>query len=1303
MAPLAPADPGLTTSLLGLNAEQQAAVQIVDRHLAVEAGAGTGKTRVLTRRFVSLVLDHGLAVREILALTFTKRAAAQMQGRVRKAFLERIAVESDEAIKRRAQQAVRDLDSAYISTIHSFGARVLREFALPARIDPHFRELDELEAQRLQYQLVDQLLAEWEADESATAMFETIFGSIRWALGERPEAGEFARRFLPLYAQVRSQTLGQLSIEGVAGPDDPPGLAEALSATHLAFADASLSAGKKYDSSSDWYAAAQQLWQNVAGAVAAHNDEEALGLLKELRQGAKDKRKASAALEPLRMHCSNVAYESIAPMVRHRRAAEHRRALAEALLRFHMAYTAAKDRLGMLDFTDLEHRTIALLRDIPWQRRLWRSRFRQVMVDEFQDTSPVQLELLKLLTGVGEPESEGPRPLLFVVGDPKQSIYGFRQADIIAYDHFLDHTLQVAESFSLEGGPGVAAGQRLRLKGNYRSRESVLSFVNATLMGRRREAERDADADELGRMLFSLEAALEAKGEFAGDGPPVPIELVTFDSTPEALEEALRGMPETRRWSKDEYEAHLLVAALKEIVESRCPITVDDHEGGRIERPLDWGDIACLVRATASFGPFERACKKFGVPYFVNDGKGFFAAREVRDVLQLLRLLANPSDDICCAGVLRGPLAGPSIEGLYALTQSQRFRPASADQDYATARDTTARRASLWEIVHQVETGRTGETLSAEDRAACVQFCNLAAELRARLTLEPLASVIEACYRATDLPQIALRQEDGLRRYANLRKLQELAAGYSVGEHGSLLQFVRAMEEYEVREARIGEAVVETPGGGAMVLLTIHAAKGEEYPFVVFPGLGRMHRGRTSFWGFDARYGLGIQVDLTGDAVYEPTVGLIAVKAQNKRAEEAEAHRLLYVALTRAKERLLLGGGGRIPNYVKRFNDPKRKEPFELSNCQSWLEELCFLYGIGDDCDGGRTYETHEVAASLQQRGTAQLLSTVHTVLREGVAAAHTVAASPSNELAEAWEAAKLRLMQRLPDPDPLAPCFQVSELIAYDRCPASHVYEFRWEMPSNQDVQALEIAAGKRLPQKLVGSAFHRLMERIDWSDGADLEAQVADLAQEIVAHMDFTPAEQPPAIEKLTAHAAAFFASDLFNAEIKPATTLWKELPLVWHMPQDPSDPHGRRVYFRGIADLVYQRPDGSWAILDYKTRVMDPEEAAIDEESDFGLQLACYAEALRRRFPTGTSPAVQTIVMSPTPTGTMLPRYIDASRYDLGSVVGKFVCDLRAMPAERIDLAAHDAMFILGTHCHRCGYHDLCPKYPAYAAST
>ncbi|HYE78707.1 MAG TPA: UvrD-helicase domain-containing protein [bacterium] len=336
-------------TLEGLNPEQRDAVATVGRHLAVEAGAGTGKTQVLTRRFVHLVLDHGVGVREILALTFTNRAAAQMQGRVRASFRERAAGDPDQAVRRRAQAALRELDSAYISTIHSFGARLLREFALEAGIDPRFRELDALEAEQLQFALADQLLAEWEADPARRQDFEALYGGVRWHRDtERPEAGEFAANFVRLYADVRCKTFGDLRFGQLVGPTDPPELQRALREAHGHFTAVAFSPSKANEKYRLWFELVQRLWQEASGAIAAGRYTEALALLHRIAR--ESKQATNNELKPLKMFCSNDLVPLLAPWLLHQWGRPQRKALAHALLAFNASYQQAKDRLGVLDF-----------------------------------------------------------------------------------------------------------------------------------------------------------------------------------------------------------------------------------------------------------------------------------------------------------------------------------------------------------------------------------------------------------------------------------------------------------------------------------------------------------------------------------------------------------------------------------------------------------------------------------------------------------------------------------------------------------------------------------------------------------------------------------------------------------------------------------------------------------------------------------------------------------------------------------------------------------------------------------------
>ncbi|UCH33248.1 MAG: UvrD-helicase domain-containing protein [Armatimonadota bacterium] len=576
-----------------LTEQQRIAVETLDADLLVSAGAGTGKTRVLTHRFSHIVETGRAAVDEILTLTFTEKAAREMKQRIVRRFVE---------LGR--EQERRQVETAYISTIHSFCARVLRENALEAGIDPYFTQLDEPEAAIIQHQVYDDLIrrAHDQGDAATLAVLRDFdYRSLRGVLHS-------------LYRHMRS--LGKAPAElAVAPPEDlAPVVAQARDAVHDALALESEGASE----------ALARVLGDVRGSLERINalldtrrfDWAAWGALDDVARLFKGN-VGTKAQKPVLARAKEAILSFAAALLSHA-AAGQGEAVRRLLAAFDTAYAAAKDEEGQLDFDDLlvkardlfgaaEHPTATGL--------LYRERFKFFLMDEFQDTNRLQMSVVAPIV---RPQTR------FTVGDAKQSIYRFLYADV---DVFLGREREITGS----------GGAPQPLSENFRSHPHLLSFTNAFF----RELWAEDD--------FPF-GPLEPGTEFgARDEPRVEV-LLAADA---------ENMPAARA-----QEAELIARRVAEITGHGGGDATMLTEQGR-ECRARFGDILILFRSTADIQLCEDALHERGIPYYTLRGRGFFRTQEVHDLRNLLAVLENPLDDVAMAGVLRSPLVGVSDEALY--------------------------------------------------------------------------------------------------------------------------------------------------------------------------------------------------------------------------------------------------------------------------------------------------------------------------------------------------------------------------------------------------------------------------------------------------------------------------------------------------------------------------------------------------------------------------------------------------------------------------------------------------------------
>src|SRR3954462_1573144 len=578
-----------------LTGEQQAAVADRSGSALLAAHAGSGKTAVMVERFVEAVRIDGRAVGAILALTFTVKAAGELRERVRRRLVE---LGEDEH--------ARAVDGAWIGTIHGFCARVLRARPLAAGLDPRFEVLDEPAAERLAREAYDRAFEAWAHERGAPAI------DVAAAYG-----GGLRDMVVGAHATLRAR--GETRPALRVPPPGPAPDAAALTAACAAAAGhlAGAGAGRRLEEGLAALEACERVLSDVAVPVPA-----ALAAA-DLKRGAR-----ARGAEP------SEAYRAAWAAYRQSCADHHARAaleqIAALLERFGAAYAEAKAARAGLDFEDLELGVRDLLAADPDDRRRWSERFGLIMVDEFQDTNRLQLDVLEALE----------RDNLFAVGDEFQSIYGFRHADVTIFR---------------ERRAALGEGRVRPLTANFRSREELLDVLNTAYAPQWRERFAPLVAGNGAPPLEGPagELRLFDPGDPAGAEPRV--ELLVTDS---------------RGWEDDQ---RLGLAGVEAKPHRRAEARVLAH---RLREEVDAGrparDIVVLVRATASLRVIEEALEEQGVTTYVVGGRGYWSQQPVRDGLAYLAALANPLDESALLGVLASPFCGVGSDALVLLAGAGR-------------------------------------------------------------------------------------------------------------------------------------------------------------------------------------------------------------------------------------------------------------------------------------------------------------------------------------------------------------------------------------------------------------------------------------------------------------------------------------------------------------------------------------------------------------------------------------------------------------------------------------------------------
>ena len=534
-----------------------------------------------------------------------------------------------------------------------------------------------------------------------------------------------------------------------------------------------------------------------------------------------------------------------------------RQVLDSLMVAFHDRYEQLKARRSGLDFADLELRALELLRSAPAVAEVWRGRFVHVMVDEFQDTNAVQLDLVE--------ELRGPETRVFRVGDELQSIYRFRNADLAVFRS--ERQRAVADEATLVSP----------LTGNFRSRPELVAAVNT-----------------LGHALLGagFRPLAYERGAAEGEGPLAEL-LLTLDEGKQRgwqeHAEALRTPPHESR-ARIVAEARGLARRLRELVDDRSEA---------IER----GDIVVLLRAFTHVDAYEEALERAGLDPYVVGGRGYWSQQQVEDMLCLLGAVANPLDDEPLIGALASPACGASPDALWLLR-----RAATEDEHLWPVLDwrfgpTDRRPGELDEAWL--------EQIPSDDQARLESFCATLAQLRVAAALLPLEDLVERTMTAFDYDLSLLARRGGRGRMANVRKLIRLAREFEAHEGRDLRGFLAAAEELTERDEREGVAAIQAEDHDGVRIMTVHAAKGLEFPVVAVPDLGRQlsagERIGDILLGRRDAGRLGIRLVLPAAksfGVWE----LHELYAESVIEAAEEGCRLVHVAATRAQERLILSG-----------------------------------------------------------------------------------------------------------------------------------------------------------------------------------------------------------------------------------------------------------------------------------------------------------------------------------------------------------------------------------------------------------
>ena len=1188
--------------------DQKKVIDSRSDNILVSASAGSGKTAVLVARIMAYILQDKVDIDDLLIVTFTRAAAGEMRERIAKAIAD--ALEKDPDNEHLTRQTTL-IHNAQITTIDGFCSYVLRGYFHLIGLDPGFRVAEEGELTLLREEVMEELLEESYASQDPDFLYfaecfapgkgDDPLGELIQKIYDTSMSSPYPEKWLE-----KCRSMYQVRDEGeLAGSlwlslmweNVEADLADCRTLMQDALEISALPEGPSFftDQFQEELSVIRRL-SRIAGerdfektaqeireaAFKRLPGKKAPGESPVLRKAASDKRsEAKKLLDEIRDTCFLRDPEEILRELR-----QSGRAIGELITlveSFSSRYAAAKEEKNLLDFSDLEHLALKVLQTDEGERtpaaRELSERYDEIMIDEYQDSNMVQEYIARAVSGWA-----GQRENLFMVGDVKQSIYRFRLARPELF-------MEKYETYTLE----ESRSQRIDLHRNFRSRREIIDSVNYIF---RQVMNRD-----LGGITYDEAAALHYGADYPEPAEPCAAEVILVDKDSDELAE------EAGTDTAQQLEALAIAQRIQRMVGKE---QVYDR-ALQCMRPVTFGDIAVLLRSASGWADvFSEVFTSRGIPNYKMSRTGYFSASEIVCILNYLKICNNPRQDIPLAGVLRSPIGGVSAQ-------------------------------ELAELRIRYPDGLLYDSVRASCDEKLVQFCRRLDGFRERAVYTPIHELILEILLETGYGRYIRVLPDGAQRTANLNMLVEKAKEFEKTSYHGLFSFIRYIEKLRKYEVDFGEVNLAEDSAGCVQIMTIHKSKGLEYPVVFTAGLGK----RMNFRDLEAsvlthpEYGMGMdQIDLEMRTRAPGFVKKLLAR-QLKREMLGEELRILYVAMTRAKEKLILTGT---------LGGLDKKIPELSSICLSTNEVLPFR--LRYKASTGWDY----VLPALARHRALDGLYEKYGLHPQRVTALHDDPSPFVFRLAEpldlAGEDAAVLISRdfffdRLSGLTPDRVYDSRLRQMLDERFDYVYPWEYLKDLPVKYSVSELKkrswhedgeaedmpfvkkaLAAAQETPSDSAshpaagsssgaerGTAYHRFFECLDYGKAGSEE----DLRLQLQALTDS---------RKMTREQADFIDVSDFEIFLQTSIgkrmgqaflsgTLSREQPFVFSLPAREADSRfttDEPVLIQGIIDAWFVEPDGQIVLVDYKTdRVGEGGEEYLSKL--YHVQLEEYANALER----------------------------------------------------------------------------------------
>lgn len=1179
--------------------EQQQVIDLRNRNILVSAAAGSGKTAVLVERIKELVLDkkHPVDIDHLLVVTFTNAAAAQMKERVAKA-LEKALQENPSDVRLQQQAAL--VQNAQITTIDSFCLYVLRNHFHEIGLEPNFRIGDEGELKLLREDVMTGLFEQcyeekhpgflhliscYGTSRSDAPVRDMIFKLYSYAQSY-PWPKQWLREALSCYEIKTEQELEQapfIEMTVEYGKQMVKGYLEQAEHYHELCQDVDgpymyeeaceqdVERMEELLSCSTYQDFYEELGKCKFATLGRAKDY--IGSPEKQEQVKTERKKLKDGIGKLKSDCFVLTFQEILEQLTLVQPSAE--ALAEVTERFIDAFTERKQDKNLVDFSDLEHFALEILVEEETGKptetaKEFQNAYEEIMIDEYQDSNYVQETILRTISRevVGQNN-------LFMVGDVKQSIYRFRLARPELFMEKFD-TYETTD----------APCQRIDLHKNFRSRDSVLTFTNDIFY---RIMKRN-----LGGVDYTDEAALYCGADYPAGEKEDAFDSEILLTTTQELEEGTK-----QQISKQELEAKLIADRIRKMVGKE---EVVDEETGEF-RKVRYGDIVILLRSLSEWADlFAEVLNANGIPAHTVSRTGYFSALEIRTVLNYLRILDNPRQDIPLAAVLKSPMAGLSDE------QLARLRLLAEDKPY--------HQCVKMFLEAEEELTEKESTADEDMRAKLKRFSETYKKLRRQTMDIPMHELLQKVLKETGYARYASALPAGRQRLANLHMLSEKAIAYEKTSYRGLYHFIRYIDELQKYDVDFGEAELVGENEDAVNIMSIHKSKGLEFPVCFVSGMGKSFNKQDSRSKMILHPNLGVGLDIIEEdrRIKVPAFFKKVIARQTELESLGEELRVLYVAFTRAKEKLIITGCIKDEEMLQQIREIYCGSNRKALNFKERAEAKTFLEWILPAAAASGSWDKVSYVtpwSMLEDEAAHQI--TEHVSLRQRVQQAEEV----SDTL---YEKIKEQLSYQYPHPDAihLVTKYSVSELKhrAMRELAAKEEEDVTpkfLEEVSTPYVPAFMEGKAEVNQGALRGTAMHRLMECYDFTKMPDcsdefaenIKKQLTGLVQMGKVSEDMQKLIRIPSVE--------LFLKSQLAPRMKAAAMrddLFREKPFV----MGNHEMEEEMVLIQGIIDVFWVEEDGI-VLLDYKT---DRVDSATRLRDMYKEQMDLYAEALERIFP-------------------------------------------------------------------------------------